>query len=219
MKKRIAIYLSVFISMLSIQLKGQSIEPAKDIEGNNYKVVKIGKQIWFGENLKTTLYNDSTKITLISDKVEWNKDKDGAYCSYEYHGKTYEKEYGYLYNYYSVKTQKLCPIGWHVPSIEEWDELIEFLGGKDIAGGKLKSTTKDWWSNVGGTDEVRFSALPGGYRWDGRYNYLRNSAYWWTSTEKDENDAYYRGVNMNQKIVTGAREYKEGGFSIRCIKD
>jgi uncharacterized protein (TIGR02145 family) len=110
-----------------------------DIEGHIYKTIGIGSQIWIAENLRTTLLNDASQINSLSDDSLWNITKSPAFCWYNSNDSlTYGGKYGALYNFHTVRTGLLCPIGWHVPAKSEWETLIFFLGGDDIAGGKLK---------------------------------------------------------------------------------
>lgn len=137
-----------------------------DQDGNFYKTVTIGMQVWMAENLKTTRFNDNTTIPLVSDSVEWIGSNTPCYCWYDNDADTYRVVYGALYNWYAIKTGKLCPKGWHVPSNEEWITLRTYLGGEEIAGGKMKETgTLHWQSpNAGASNFSGFTALPGGVR-------------------------------------------------------
>jgi hypothetical protein len=99
-----------------------------DIDGNIYKTVRIGSQTWMAENLKTTLYNDGTKIPHVTDDSRWVTLETGAYRWYMNDENQYKGLYGALYNWYTVKGGKLCPVGWHVPGDEEWKKLEMELG-------------------------------------------------------------------------------------------
>ena len=99
-----------------------------DIQGNVYRIVKIGAQWWMAENLKTTKLKDGTDIARLADKTEWGKTSHPAYCWYDNDSTSYAKKYGILYNWYTVETKKLCPSGWHVPTDAEWQTLELFLG-------------------------------------------------------------------------------------------
>lgn len=100
-----------------------------DIEGNVYTSVKIGTQTWMVENLKTTKYNDGTSIPLVTDNAVWKSSLSPAYCWYD-NDISNKEPYGALYNWFAVNTGKLCPSGWHVPTIDEWSVLEQFLGRK-----------------------------------------------------------------------------------------
>lgn len=91
-------------------------EIVTDIDGNSYKTIKIGNQLWMAENLRATKLNDGTKIPYVPDKLTWSKLNIPAYCWENNNESDKNKKYGALYNWYTVETGKLCPIGWHVPS-------------------------------------------------------------------------------------------------------
>lgn len=193
-----------------------------DIEGNTYLWIGIGGQAWMAENLKTTKYNDGTDIPLVTDTTEWDNLTTPGYCWYDNDAATYKDTYGTLYNWYTVNTDKLCPAGWHVPTDEEWTTLITYLGGERVAGGKLKEKgTLHWISpNVGATNETGFTALPGGRRnYHGFFNYRGFEGYWWSATESSTINAWYRGLSFSGSSVHPVYHGKEGGFSIRCLRD
>src|SRR5664279_2098068 len=99
-----------------------------DVEGNTYKTVLIGTQMWMAENLKTTKFNDNTAIPIITDNTLWKNTTGPAYCWYANDGTTNKPIYGAIYNFFTVATGKLCPTGWHVPSDIEFQTLEVFLG-------------------------------------------------------------------------------------------
>jgi len=192
-----------------------------DIEGNVYKTVTIGTHLWMKENLKTTKYNDGTDIPLVTDKTDWGDLTTPGYCWYE-NSKSIGTTYGALYNWYTVSTGKVCPTGWHVPIDEEWTFLTSYLGGEDVAGGKLKeSGTNHWGSpNTGATNESGFTALPGGYRnYNGTFDNFGNFGYWWSATENDAAYAWNRYMFYGYANVYRYFKHKEVGLSVRCIRD
>lgn len=196
----------------------------KDYDGNVYTTVVIGTQEWFVQNLKTTRYNDSESISLVTDNSAWTALTTDAYCWYNNDQTTYGNTYGALYNWYAVNTGKLCPAGWHVATDANWAVLIGYLGDPNVdAGGKLKETgTTHWLSpNAGATNEVGFTALPGGWRSesDGTFSQLRNRGFWWSSTEKDVSNAWLRGMYDTTATVGRAAYDKKRGCSVRCVKD
>ncbi len=194
-----------------------------DIDSNLYKTIQIGSQTWMAENLKTTRYNDSTLIPLLNDSTYQFLDDSPYYCWYYFSEAGYKIPYGALYSWYTINTGKLCPTGWHVPDSTEWSELVAYLGGSDIAGGKMKeSGTLHWESpNVGATNSSGFTALPGGvyyflYRESVVVGYMGD---WWNSTETDTSQAVYWNI---ENVSTTAKPYicdKNNGLSVRCIKD
>jgi uncharacterized protein (TIGR02145 family) len=192
-----------------------------DSDGNSYDVVRIGNQIWMAENLKTAQYNDGTDIPLISDYKAWSELASPGYCWYRNDNGSYKADYGALYNGYSVSTGKLCPVGWHVPSIEEWMILVNFAG-ENLAGGNLKEIgTKYWMSpNFGATNTSGFTALPGGSRGGyGTYFDEGLRGHWWSISEGDSFSL--RGISLasSNTKVTLSSDNKKSGLSVRCIKD
>ena len=193
-----------------------------DIDGNIYDNVRIGKQTWMAQNLKTKKYNDGKEILQVSDESKWADLSSPAMCWYKNEEESFDPTYGALYNWYVVSTGKLCPEGWHVPSDEEWTELSTFLGGEEIAGGKLKESGITYWvePNTGATNEDGFTAFPGGFRYyDGKFFDFGFSCYFWTSTEYSGARAYFRFLYYNEIILYRFNNNKRNGFSIRCIKD
>jgi uncharacterized protein (TIGR02145 family) len=191
-----------------------------DVEGNIYNTISIGKQIWTVENLKTTKYNDGTGIPLVSNESSWANLPSPAYCWYDNNIVGYKDIYGALYNWYTVNTGKLCPIGWHVPSDTEWTTLTNYLGAD--AGGKLKETGTAHWNspNTGATNESGFTALPASQRYaDGIFYNIGTNSYWWSSTVQNVSNAYNRRINYASSIVYVEYGLRSNGYSIRCIKD
>jgi len=201
-----------------------------DIEGNVYTTVKIGTQWWMAENLKTTKYNDGMDITQVTEYEAWRYLKTPAFCWFENDPDTYKNKYGALYNWYSINTGKLAPAGWHVPSEAEWWTLINYLGGWQVAGGKMKCTgtieagTGPWYEpNTGATNESGFSAVPTGAREEGG-NFIQQTPYeadWWAATEADFNSAFECIIRYNHTTAGCESDglVKSSGLSIRCVKD
>ena len=130
--------------------------------------------------------------------------------------------YGLLYNWFAVNTGNLAPIGFHVPSDEEWTELTDYLGGTRVAGGKLKEIgTIRWRSpNTGATNETGFTALPGGYRNpNGNFRFIGDYGYWWSAVEENATNARYRLMGFNYSNVRRGSSNKEVGFSVRCVRN
>jgi uncharacterized protein (TIGR02145 family) len=132
-------------------------DPITDINGNKYKTVKIGTQVWMAENLGTTRLNDGTLITNLPFNETWSGITGPGYWSSR--GCTF-------YNGYSVNTGKLCPIGWHVPTSNDLNTLFTYLGGSNVAGDKMKEVGMFNWPtpDKGATNESGFSGKPCGYR-------------------------------------------------------
>ena len=192
-----------------------------DQDGNVYKTVTIGTQTWMAENLKVTKYNDGIAIPNVTDNTAWKELTTGALCDYA-NTPSNSETYGKLYNWYAVKTGKLAPKGWHVPSDAEWTELTNYLGGTSVAGGKLKETGTTHWAspNTGATNETGFTALPGGTRYSsGAFDDIGTSGVWWSATENNATSAWDRIVYLNYSDVVRGYFNKEVGFFVRCVRD
>jgi uncharacterized protein (TIGR02145 family) len=215
-------YVDALKKQLSVFVPDAGVE---DIEGNIYSAVKIGTQIWMQENLKTTKYNDGASIDNITDYTTWKTYSSGAYSWYNNDEGTYKNRYGALYNWYAVNTNKLCPTDWHVPTDAEWATLVNFLGGWEVAGGKMKQTgTTSWAVNEGATNSSGFNGLPGGTRNNVQalenfinVNYI---GYWWSITP--ENATRARGfalLNFTDDASPNGVSDKVVGHSVRCLKN
>jgi len=212
------------MTFLWLGLSGCHSNTLKDIDGNKYKTVIIGTQVWMKENLKTTRYNNGAPIPLVSDNDSWIELNSPAFCWYN--NELENKEvYGALYNWHAISTGKLCPEGWHVPADSEWVKLISYLeevGSVEDTGNKLKEAgTAHWKSpNDAANNESSFTALPGGYRsYNGSFNYLRISGYWWTSTVYKETTVYFWSLRYKFSNVYKNISEKTNGFSVRCLKN
>ncbi|MDF1546838.1 MAG: fibrobacter succinogenes major paralogous domain-containing protein [Bacteroidales bacterium] len=197
-----------------------------DADGNVYKTVKIGTQTWMAENLKTTKYRNGDAIPEVTGITEWGDLTTGAYCNYDNNAAN-AATYGRLYNWYAVnESRNLAPTGWHVATYEDWETLTNYLGGFDVAGGKLKETgTAHWESpNEGATDEVGFKALPGGGRFfpaSHNFNAIGLGSEWWsinnTGAIKDWAwDIMSSGASIRADYFATA---DTDGLSVRCVKD
>lgn len=195
-----------------------------DIEGNIYQIVKIGNQTWMKENLKVKKYNNGDPILTtsphnldisseVSPKYHW------AYAGNDNNVATY----GRLYTWYAATdNRKICPVGWHVPTDEEWTTLANHLGGVTVAGGKLKESGTSHWStpNTSASNESGFTALPSGDRiYNGAYFDLNNYGNWWSSTLSSSNIGWYIYLGFNSGEMTKHKNSAQDGFSIRCVKD
>jgi uncharacterized protein (TIGR02145 family) len=198
----------------------------EDIDGMSYKTVQIGSQVWMAENLKTSRFNDGTSIPNITNNAQWTDINTPAYCWFNNNDTLYKNIYGAYYNWFAVSSGKLCPVGWHVPSDTEWQLLIDFLGGSNSAGSKIKETgTNNWiFSNSDATNISGFTALPAGQRstLDGTFNGQGNYGGWWSTTELEPSPlsaAWCRWIHGDTTVVARNEIYKKDGFSVRCVKD
>jgi uncharacterized protein (TIGR02145 family) len=215
-----------------------------DIDLNAYATVSIGTQCWTKENLKVTKYNDGSAIplnnTYTSGEVStvWQGLTTGAYTIYGNESSTGANatNYGFLYNWYAVKgifttgviastdTLKICPLGWHVPTDAEWTTLVTYLNTvapTGSVGGKMKSTSSLWNSpNTGADNSSGFSALPGGFRSSlGSFGSIRSYDYFWSASEYDSSNAWFRGLYNYLRNVDRYFLDKSVGASVRCLRD
>ena len=165
-----------------------------DVDGNTYRTILIGTQLWMQSDLKTTRLNDDTPVPNVIDDTTWVHLTTPAYCWYE-DNPSYGSTYGILYNWYAVNTSKLCSSGWHAPTDSEFMTLEMYLGMSSVdanntlwrgtdQGTQLKFTST-WYPTGNGTNSSGFAALGGGYRFgkDGSYNNMGSVAYWWSSSQ------------------------------------
>lgn len=199
-----------------------------DIDGNVYSTVQIGSQVWLGENLRTTRFNNGDQIPPVTANADWRLLSTPAYCWYQNDQAGYGAVYGALYNWYAVDSasngnRNICPVGWHIPTEAEWSILTNHLGGLDVAGGKLKeSGTAHWFPpNTGATDSSGFSGLPGGYRGyvTGACDNLGMFGHWWSSTSAGADLAWGEGLFFLDNPANHSTSAKKNGFSVRCIMD
>lgn len=196
----------------------------KDLDDNYYPVVKIGNQLWMAENLKTTKYRTGESIPKISNNALWYTLNSGACCVYENLDNNV-KTYGLLYNWFAVNDiRKIAPWGWHVPTYDEMNTLATFLGGSEIAGGKLKSNKLSHWSspNANATNETGFTALPAGiHADDGDYYEKFIFGGWWSSTLYNYNPSYAYEMHIFNR-AGNLYIYPTNmisGLSIRCVRN
>jgi uncharacterized protein (TIGR02145 family) len=228
--RRTFIYISSGIFLLaitvfliySISLKHSTFRAGnkivKDVDGNIYNTVTIGTQVWMAEDLKTTRYNDGTAISYVKGDLEWKNLRSEAYCWYN-NDKSNKTVYGALYNWYTTNTGKLCPAGWHVPTDSEWETLISYCGGWEVAGGKLKEAGTAHWDapNIGATNEFGFTALPGGGRRsdNGKFSILGQDLGYWCPPRCGD----FRSFCSDRAWIYLTEGSASGGCNVRCIKD
>ena len=204
----------------------------KDLDGNVYRTINTESGVWMAENLRTSKLNDGATLHLITYSMEWDRTETAAYGWYK-STPEYTKTYGAIYNWYAVETSKLCPQGWHVPTKEEWLDLMENAGSgqrnRDNAA-KLKEVGTAHWKapNEGATNEIFFTALPAG---EVSFAYSDEKAgtktSWWTSDE-DRFDLNSGDSATNADIVGLTYDFlsssegsynKKSALPVRCKKD
>ncbi|MCX6227221.1 MAG: T9SS type A sorting domain-containing protein, partial [Bacteroidia bacterium] len=189
-----------------------------DYNGNNYATVQIGRQIWMAENLKSTHYSDGTPIEFLN----YNNDASNV----SVYGRIYtpaaarRSAASSITNPSNVKGA--APNGWHIPSKAEWMELVTYLGGLNIAGGKMKETGTSHWKapNIGATNEYGFTALPGGVR-DFAMGFLGKGEwlFFLTATAPTSRDATGINIAYDNTLVFFGDAHPDDAGSVRCVKD
>lgn len=241
-KNRIWMYSLIVLGLTAIIMTGcekdddTKPEPitstVTDLDSNTYVTVKIGSQTWMVENLRTTKFNDNTAIPEIAGNEQWATLTTPGYCWYD-NNINYKDPYGALYNWHAVATGKLAPQGWHVATKEDWEQLINYLGGPTVAGAKLKEIGTSHWINPNddATNEIGFTAVPNGYRddhegpfdmnFDGIFHNIYYRANWWTGTQDVDFPETAWAVDMlwNSNSIGLNNSPKGPGRAIRCVKD
>ncbi|MBC8214179.1 MAG: fibrobacter succinogenes major paralogous domain-containing protein [Candidatus Marinimicrobia bacterium] len=225
-KSRIKLVTIIVLAVVMLVSCNGKTGTMTDIDGNIYQTIQIGNQTWMAENLKVTHYRNGDAIQTGYSNSEWEDLYDtetGAYCVYD-DQESNADTYGYLYNWVAVDdTRNIAPEGWHIPTDEEWQILVDFLGGSSVAGGKMKETGTVHWNspNTGATNESGFTALPGGYRsYDyGNYNDMGNTGCFWSSTEYDSTNAWTRKLYYYSSEVPRYYYCKKHGISVRLVRD
>ena len=201
--------------------------------------VQIGTQIWMAENLRVKHYRNGDPIPTGYSNSDWRDLDDTSTGAYAVWGDnpTNEKVYGLLYNWYAVNDSRgLAPEGWHVSSLDEWEVSDDYLASLGYLGGltnssntlgiPLKEAGFVHWEDSGdsteaGTNVTGFTGLPTGYRGPttGNYHQFKTDTYYWTSTEKDADEAYSVQLQEDKKYLYRNDPPKTAGLSVRCIKD
>lgn len=219
-----------------------------DIDGNQYHIVQIGEQWWMAENLRTTKYNDGENIPygwpLDPDNDYWDLPTTPGYCWYN-NDVSNKIPHGALYNWLTVNTGKLCPVGWHVPTSSEWNILRDYLtanqiifedGSTDVA--KSIASTSGWEipqpmeyhgvlipvpEGYVGRDQTsnnryEFNAFPSGIRaFQDRFMTMGKQAAWWSATGPA--NPWDFSMNYSGTDLSQGSDYKRNGFSVRCVKN
>ncbi len=211
----------------------------EDIDGNVYKTIKIGTQVWMAENLKTTRYNDGVAIAEVTDSAAWSNLTTPGYSWYDNDSTMNAKLYGALYNYFTVadtNSLNVCPTGWDVPTDTALMILTEYLeengygyGGSGADIGKSLAATFRWNSSgtagnvgndLGSNNSSGFAGLPGGYRvYSGTFQDVGFLGFLWSSAVYSSADAWSRVLVNTSGSVTSASIKKRYGVSVRCLRD
>ena len=192
----------------------------------NFGSAKIGQQTWMTENLNESTFSNGDPIPETNTPDTWKKaceNEQPAWCYYN-NDPANGSKFGKLYNWYAVNDPRgIAPKGWHVPTDAEWKKLSDFLGGEEVAGGKMKS--KSGWEKVdgksgNGSNSSGFTALPSG-NCDFRAGFagMGKYGYWWRIDEKGVYGAWGRFLFYNGNRINPFGYAKQMGMSVRCIKD
>ena len=194
----------------------QKPEKVSDIDGNTYPVIRIGDLLWTQENLRVTHFSNGEAIPRKDAASEWGQADGPARTSYNGMLEDQPQLFGLLYNEYAATDPRgICPAGWRVPGMDEWQALTESLG--DQAGGKMKALHQWEAPNTGATNESHFSALPAGYR-DASGPYLMRhyqTHFWGAPGEKQGNN-----ISLSHESAEPSFDQHPAnkGFSIRCVR-
>jgi uncharacterized protein (TIGR02145 family) len=219
-----------------------------NVNANNYNTITIGTQVWMKENLNVTTFRNGDPIPEAKSDEEWesaSNKRQPAWCYYDRtppiansltmngikcNDTIHIESYGKLYNWYAANDPRgLAPKGFHVPTNEDWEKLIDFYGGYKVAGKKMKSTNgwneyMDINSKViksgNGSIKHGFTGFPGGYRNDfGTFRFLGDDGVWWGGSNGNIDAGWCLTLMYLHNEVTLGGSSKGDGFSVRCLKD
>ena len=196
-----------------------------DQDGNIYKTITIGTQTWMAENLRTTIYRNGNPIPEVISRSDWETTNSEAYCNPNNTANVDSiTTFGRLYNWFTISSSKnIAPKGWHVSTLDDWTTLANYIGND--AANKMKEIGFTHWvfPNTYATNETGFTALPGINRlYNGIFSltYANKNAYWWTSTDLDNQVAIIICIFDNlSTLSTGGAANIHHGFYVRCVKD
>jgi uncharacterized protein (TIGR02145 family) len=236
-------YIDALITSLQSQIDALQPTSVTDQDGNTYDYLTYGNQVWTVENAEMVTYRDGTPIPEVTDPTQWSNLNTGAWSYYE-NDSTKPR----LYNWYAVAgihdtdpntpNKEFAPEGWHVPTDAEWTKLEEYLiaSGYNYDGtttenkiAKAMASTTGWYSftqtGVPGNDQSAnndsgFNAFPEGTRnYNGSFYNEGNNAIFWSSTEYNTFNAWFRPLTTNNSYLGRNSNYKQNGFSVRFVRD
>lgn len=191
----------------------------------DFECVTIGSQTWMTTNLNLDTFRNGDSIPYAETDEAWKRageNGEPAWCYYN-NDSVYGEKYGKLYNWHAVNDPRgLAPDGWSIPSGKEWILLINYLGGEEVAGEKMKYV--DYWNDFegltgNGNNESGFCGLPSGGRGaNGEFGHLGEVGFWWSSSKKSTGEAWgYFLFNFENDIDMDECDIEIGG-AIRCIR-
>jgi len=187
-----------------------------DNDGNTYKTITVNGATWFAENLKTKKYSNGESILVLTDGSTWMDATVPAV--HTFNGNADVKDlFGYIYNSFAKDDARgICPTGWHIPSVNDWNNLATALGGVAVAGDKKKEEgTKHWRTTNASTNSSGFTGIPVGSLHNGVLTDTGTDGYWWSNAA---NDFWY--LTNDQGDLRHKNDAKvHEGLSVRCVKN
>ncbi len=215
---------SIVVTIPNAAVSGKVSVTVSNIKSNEVDFtitsVLIGNQEWMTRNLDVSTYRNGDQIPECTDATEWENLTTGAWCYYANESSN-GTVYGKLYNWFAVNdSRNLAPSGWHVATDAEFSTLSATLNGDAISGGKMKETGNTHWAspNTNATNESGFTALGAGYRSNG-FARINEVLVLWSSTQNDATTAWARNFSYNTGALARNAQWKQVGFSVRCLKD
>jgi uncharacterized protein (TIGR02145 family) len=193
----------------------------KDYDGNSYQIISVNGLRWIASNLKNTHYQNGELIPNLENNTVWMNTHQGALSSYN-NNNLYKDKFGLLYNWHAVNDKRnICPKGWRTPTYDEIKSLAIYLETQNKKSGALKSLSTWNNPNVGAENYLNFNALPGGKRWfrDGKFEFENAGVYYWTSSEKDNANAYFYAFSFDSDKMAKYYFNKNDGFYCRCVEE
>lgn len=193
-----------------------------DIEGNKYQTIHIGNELngyqeWMAEDLKSTKLNDGTLISNDFNDSIW---EFGNFPQYRYYNNNPENK-TILYNFFVIKNNNICPAGWHVPKVSDWEIMLSKIGNDvSIRGNNMKNPGNIYWESTGGTNLAGFNGFGTGYiTEEGNFINIQKEGVWWTSDETNNilSKSYY--LLSSSSLVQLKNNSKHAGLAIRCVKN
>jgi uncharacterized protein (TIGR02145 family) len=227
--KKVLLFLFVIIGFSHFGYAQRYYEP---IWEGKTRLARIGTQVWTRENLEVLTFRNGDSIPQAINASAWvsaSENQQPAWCYYEFNSNN-GRFYGKLYNWYAVRDSRgLAPLGFHIPSDEEWTILTNYLEKDPYNPGKpgklMKSDDTRSWSNYGyGGNQSNFSGLPGGYCSDRASYYfflgIGEKGEWWSSTyDESANGVYTRSLHHDAIYCPKNLQHLGSGVSVRCVKD
>lgn len=221
--RTLLLFVGLIVSILSLAQQKKKGNYAFDLERNKYSYILIGNTYWITSNLRTSSFSNGDEILEVSTTEQWItacSNNIPAYCYYDFNSANAEK-YGALYNFSAISDPRgLSPKGFFIPKENDWYNLIMYLGGRDVAGTKLKCD-----NNWGREEEYelanssRMNILgSAGITENGEFYEDELSAYFWSTSVSLSGNPIIFTLNEHSGSVDAMELSKCGGYSIRAVK-